>query len=302
MSLINIPKTAAQGIIFQANKVRDELGDVSASIANGKRHQNFVEYAKAGKTESLLSNQTLLKNINTFQRSNDNAINRLKTTENSIDQILDLGNDIAQLIASSRNPASGDFVPITETANSLLAEVKSNLNAKFNGKYIFAGSKTNTPPVGSLLVSNVSSGVENANYYNGDSAVTTVRSSETQNVSYGITAAESGFQKLIGSVNLLLEGSSEDDNDTLAQASEMVTDAIEAIITTQAIVKSSIDTIENINTTHEDSELLILENLQDISETDLVEATTLLSQLEAQVQATYLAFNKLSALQLTNFL
>ncbi len=56
------------------------------------------------------------------------------------------------------------------------------------------------------------------------------------------------------------------------------------------------------NSTHKDFQLLIQGNLDDISQTDIVQATSKMSELQTIVQAGYLAFSRLSSLQLTNFL
>lgn len=303
MSLVNIPVSAAQRIIAQANHARDDLEDVSVSISTGNKYQDFTSFAEAGDTEKFLNNKELLESLGAYQQSNDTALNRIQVADTALNQLERIATDVAELITSRRNAAVGDVLPIEESSSSLLREITQNLNAQFNGSYLFSGSKTDTPPIDNIIdVPNVANSVENASYYQGDSSITTVRGSDTQEVQYGILANEPAFQKLIGSLHLLREGHSNDDNVVLEEAYGMVDEAIQGIISLHAQLKSSEDTIENINTSHEEAELLVVQSQEDISKTDVVEATALLSEIEAQIQASYLAFNRLSALRLANFL
>jgi flagellin-like hook-associated protein FlgL len=65
---------------------------------------------------------------------------------------------------------------------------------------------------------------------------------------------------------------------------------------------SAQNTINEANATHNATDLLVKENLKDISQTNIVDATTKMSELQATLQATYLAFQRLNQLRLANYL
>jgi flagellar hook-associated protein 3 FlgL len=268
MAITDIPKTGAQRIIAQALKSQEIYEELSTQISTGKLHQDLKGYAGDGTLERLLSATEVQSSLDDYTRSNTLAISRLNTMETALDKLTSLATDASELITGARNSASGNFLPVDSDVESLLNEIASSLNAKFNGKYLFSGSKTDTEPVGSdVQFSNVIDGAATSGYYQGDSQVATVKASETQEVSYGVTADDDAFSDLIGSLHLLVEGYNSGDDSVLASASEMVTRATESVIALQGEIKSSINTLDSINSTHEDAKTLIQENLNDISST-----------------------------------
>lgn len=306
MAIEITPSIPTQVVLKLASKNQSALQDVSVQISSGLKHQEFKGYAEDGTTEKFLAFKSTIKEIETHMRSNNLAISRAKTADSTISDIQDVASSLAQLITQRRNSASGDDVHVDLEASGMLDKITGMLNTKFDGRYLFSGSKTNTPAVGDLSISNIDTSgtapVATASYYNGDSDIVSVRSSDSEVVSYGILANDDGFKKLIGAAHLAIEGHNENSDTKLQQAMDMVNDAIDDLTSTRASGLIAVDKLQKSNTAHQDFKLLVQNNLDEVSQTNIVEATAKMSELQAIVQAGYLAFSRLSSLRLTDFL
>lgn len=297
------PLSSTQYIIHLAGQRQKDLEDVSIQIATGSKYTDFKGYAGEGTVERFLSYSSSTSIVDGYLKSNEIVASRLKTMSENIGQLQSIASDVANLIAQRRNSASGADIPVDVQGESILNSIAGKLNVRFDSRYLFGGSKTDTQPVQNVQVSNLDgNGEPTASYYRGDSESVTAKISDSLDLHYGVTANEEAFQQLIGAVHLLMDGHENNDNDTLSDAVDMINEAISSLASIRATVESSIDTIDKTNAEHHDISLLVEQKLIDLSQTDIVEATTRMSQLEATVQATYLAFSRLNSLRLSNYL
>ncbi len=295
--------TATQTLISLSTKKQEELQRVSIQIATGYEHQDFQGLASDGRVEKFISLTSTINTTETFKKSNEIISSRTQTTEQALDQLIEVAQEIAQTIAQRNNAASGDNVPVNVLAPAYLDSIASALNTRFDGRYLFAGTKTDTRPVENIQSSNVASdGTISTSYYRGNDAIASIKISQTQELSYGVNANNEAFQKLIGSVHLLIDGDATDDSEKIGDALDLVNEAIEQIVSISASASSSTNTILQTNSVLSDVNKLAQQNLLDVSSVNLAEASTRLAELETTIQATYLAFNRLSGLRLSNFL
>ncbi len=295
--------TPTQIVLKLASKNQDELKKVSIQISSGQKHTDFIGFAEDATTESFLGFKTSIGNIDTYVRSNNSGIARAKTADSSIAKIQELATDLAKLLVQRRNAASGDNIPFTNEAESILQKIADQLNIQFDGRYLFAGSKTDTRPVTNITSSNLGTGDAPTDiYYQGDNVVPTVKSSDSEEVEYGVLANTQAFKDLIGAAHLGIAADEEESDNKLGSAIDLVNSAISDLTSVRAVTQSAISKMDKSNQTHNDIKLLIQENLDKVSQTDIVQATSKMSDLQAIVQASYLAFTRLSNLRLTNFL
>lgn len=298
------PLTPTKQLSGFASRNQDLLEELGIQIASGIKYQSYGGFAKEGNLEKLLSINASLEGFDSFKRSNNAAIARVRSAREAVDQIQNIASDVAQLITNRRNSASGSSIAVDLLGQAALERIASNLNVQFDGRFLFAGSKINTRPVENIFTSNVNSdtGEVNARYYNGDSVKPVVRSSSTEEVEYGILANETAFQQLIGAVHLAIEGHNDSDDSLLADAMDMVNSAISNIASIRSTASTTLQRLEGINQVLADAETLNFEDKTDISATDIVEATTQMAAGEATLQAVYIALNRITRLSLTNFI
>lgn len=303
MSLDIQTMNPTQVVLKLASQNQEELQKVSIQISSGNKNEDFKGFAADATTESFLSFKATLGDIDTHVRSNNTAISRAKVTDTAITNLQSIANDLSTLITERRNGASGSNLPIDVEVQGMLDKIAGELNVKFDGRYLFAGSKTNTAPIANIQTSNLDeNGDPTDNYYQGDNDVPTVRSSDSETTTYGVLGNDSAFQSLIAAANLLKEGHDTNDDAFLSKAMDLVGTAVQQLATARANALTSIDRMTKSNSTHSDFKLLIQGNLDKVSQTDIVQATSKMSELQAIVQAGYLAFSRMSSLQLTNYL
>ena len=89
--------------------------------------------------------------------------------DTAVSTIFDAASKLRSLLIQGLSASTGSDVPIAIVAQNLLDVVVGQLNTKDNGRYIFAGSKTNTEPVPSPVPDPAVFGTPDTTYYQGNS-------------------------------------------------------------------------------------------------------------------------------------
>lgn len=304
MALDISPLTPARYTIRLAEGKRSELEGVTQQIAGGEKYRNYSGYAEEGTLQSVLTLDQAVGEAEGFIRSNKNAGAKLDVIDTAFGSLQGTATELSNLIVNRSNGASGENIPVPQLTDALLGRIADALNSSSNGKYIFGGSKTDRPPVTDDVfnISNVADGVAGANYYQGDAAKLTVRHAPGQELEYGVNADAQAFRDLIGAAHLLLEGHEKNDDETLTDALDLVNKAVSGLASERASVRGNKATLEEVNIAHEDLKLLLEANFDETTKTDIVEASTRLSELEATVQASFNAWSRLNRLRLSDYI
>ena len=306
MSFNITPLTPTQVVLNLASANQETLQKISQQVSSGYKYSAFNGYAEEGATEKFLSFHSTLSSIKANIAANNSSIARAKTADSSIAQIQGYANSLAALITQKNNDASGLNVPLTSQAQGLLDNIAGVLNINFEGRFLFSGSKTDTPPVVNIQASNVDLAeiipVTDDSYYQGDTHIFYTRSSDAGNIPYGILANDQAFKDLIGAAHIAITAEKTNSTDTLNKALDMVNLAIGELASTRALGQVAIGRMTRNNSALQDTQLLVQGNLDTLSKTDIVQATAQMSSLQAIVQAGYMAYSRLSSLQLLNYL
>jgi flagellar hook-associated protein 3 FlgL len=302
MALDVTPLTPARSIVKLAEANRQKLEAVTQQVASGDKYQSFAGYAKEGTLQSMLFLKAGVTEAKGFIKSNETATAKLEVIDQSMENIQSAATELSTLIVNRINGASGQDIPVDIIADSLLDRIGSALNATFNGSYLFGGSKNDRPPVQNVSDSNLLEGEPTASYYQGDSSLAAVRSGIGQEITYGVSAGEEAFRTLIGAAHQLREGHSDDDPEALEHALELVNDAVSQLASRRGVVQRNMDSLASANVSMEDLNLVLEANFNDIQGTDVVEASTRLSELEVSVQASYNAWAQLNKLHLADYI
>jgi flagellar hook-associated protein 3 FlgL len=186
-------------------------------------------------------------------------------------------------------------------ARQLLDQVVGDLNVDYAGSKLFAGSRTDTPPV-QLDPSFTGFGAADDSYYQGDDVILTVRADVDREVSYGMTADQAGFQELIGAFRAALEGDGSDDRGLLESALDLVGSALPRIADYRSELGARQVTLEQINRGHADAAVYLGQQISDVEATDLAEAVTRMTQDQLVVEASMATMARLSRLSLVDYL
>ncbi len=284
------------------NRVMSNITDLHKKISSEKAVSSFIELSESGKIERTIDFEGKLRANSDYVLSNQTVLNRLNQTDIATSKIVSVADDFRKALTTKRSP-SGDSMEFLQIADSSLKVIAENLNLNFEGRYLFAGSKTNFKPVDDIAsMSNMIEGTATDNYYNGDNITISSKAGNNLNVQYGVKANEEGFQELIGAIHTAIQGHNDKNEALVAKAMDLASDAIGSLVQIRARITNNINLLDKTNETHKSMNIYLNEVLNADLKTDIPKATLELSSNEATLRATYMTFSRLSRLSLTQFL
>lgn len=197
------------------------------------------------------------------------------------------------------------------TDNELLAEAKAAyeeiaalMNVQYNDRYLFGGANTSKPPVdiddpdyGSPFAIG---GPADTGYYQGDATVQQVRAAEGYNISYGVTADNSAFEQALRGLDMLI--SSPGDDDVRDASYDLLQASSDEFAVIQHQISVDATTVQDRKDEHDTTQTQLQNTLATIKETDIATASTELSSIETQLEASYSATAKLLDLTILDYL
>lgn len=141
-------------------------------------------------------------------------------------------------------------------------------------------------------------------YYQGDATKLTLRADQEVTVSYGVTAADGGFEKLIRALYITYQAAEPGNinQDDLDSALGLAVEAIEEIPNLRSQIGTARKSLETVKGAHEDLTLLAERTMSEIEDTDVVEAMSLLAQNSTQIEASFSTLSRLTSLSLLEFI
>jgi len=166
--------------------------ELQAQLSSGRIADRFQDIARdAGR---LFRAKTDLQASSAYIRNNRLIVDRLQVMESSIGSIFDLATRTRNLLIQRLNDGSAQPGVVAAEAALMLEQVVSQLNVEHGGRYLLAGSKTDTPPV-ELDPAFAAFGGPDDTFYRGDAVELTVRADDGLSFTYGMTADRAGFMK-----------------------------------------------------------------------------------------------------------
>lgn len=133
---------------LQANldKALSNYNDTQQEISTGKK-LNLPSDDPAGAAQAILIRQSLVDN-NQYQRDTTQAKSFLSATDtayNSVENIISAARQIASQGANSTQ-TTDSYNSMVEQVDGLVTSLINVANSDIHGKYLFSGTKTQTPP------------------------------------------------------------------------------------------------------------------------------------------------------------
>lgn len=268
-------------------------------ISTGKVTRQFSGIA--GDTNRLLSAKDALQRIQEFQSNNQLVGGRLEVMENAVSSLVDVASELRVLLIQRLNAAQGTPGIITPQVEQLLEQAVASLNVEMDERHLFAGSRTDAPPV--VLDPAFSAfGAPDDTYYQGDAVRLTVRAAVDYELTYGMTADREGFQELIGALRATLAGDAPDDRALLNSALDLANAALQKVTSYQSELGAARAALDRINLGHGDAELYLETQISDIENVDLTEAINRLAQDQIVLESSMATIAQLNRLSLVDFL
>ena len=177
-----------------------------------------------------------------YTSSNNLVDQRLQIMESNVSQIFDVLTNYKTLLVNGLNASNSADLAMPTQAQSRRIVVAARRNAQDDGRYLFAGSRTDTPPVdqtglpASYTIPSASGA--SIGYYKGDNAQLSVQADINFTVNYGINADEPGFEEAIRALRDVIIGPP-NDRATMPDALGIVTQALNDVSEIRAKIEYS---------------------------------------------------------------
>jgi len=240
----------------------------------------------------------------TYVDSSNIAEDRLTIADNVLGQVIDVATDIKNLIALRRNSAVGDSLAYQTQLDGKWKALVAVLNTTSEGRYIFSGTRTDTPPINAdSFPQLLKDGVPDAGYYQGSSDDITIRVDDNVKLTYNVRANDPAFQKIFAGLAMAQKfGGAAGENEDLKKAFDFMEAGVEGIISLRATVNSNKVTVMNNKDRIESLNLYWKGLKESISNTDIVSVSTEVAVNQGILQAAFQAFARISSLKLSDFL
>lgn len=233
------------------------------------------------------------------------ATDRAEAMSSAITGMTDLLTSLRTTLSAAMSAeGTGSDSDVNGSGQSALEDLASQMNLQQDGRYLFAGSLTDTAPVDTAaLAAPASPSTSDTSYYQGDDTVTSVRVSSEQTVSYGITANDPAFEKALRAANIAATmTTSPMDETALTEAYDLATEALDALLAVQGSLAVDTTRLETAKQRADDDITVITERVSDVKSVDVAAVTVVAAQQETQLQASYSAVASITKFSLTNYL
>lgn len=290
-----------QTVLRSALSVQSDYATASMQKSSGLKATTYGELGS--QASSLISAEGAATQLTTWKANTAIANDRTQASLSAVDDMIDQLTKLRSTLSAVKSSSSSS-IDLNQTGKDLLADLADQMNTRLDGRYLFAGSNTDTAPVDTaLLALPTSPSTADTSYYTGDTEQASVRISSQQTISYGVTANGSAFEKALRSANILANmNTAPIDQSTIDEVYNLATEALDGMIAVQSSLANSQSRLEGAESRQTASLDLLDSVASDIKEVDVASVSLKLTQYETQLQASYSALGSLSKFSLTNYL
>jgi flagellar hook-associated protein 3 FlgL len=272
-------------------------------ISSGRK---ALQYSGIARDANRLVNAEMAHaRTNQFIANNDKIDGRLGTMETNVSQMFDVMSSFKALLINALNANNAADLALPTQGQAMLNQITALLNVEEDGRYLFAGARTDTPPVDQTALpagyTIPTSDGDAGGFYTGDNTLFSVRADESFDLQYGINAGEAGFERTIRALHLTITGTP-NDRATMEHALAVTSQAIDDLADVRTRIGVTRATLSRVNQMHEDFLLFSEKTISDIENVDITKAITNMTADQVVVEASFLTISRLAQLTLTNFL
>jgi len=296
-------------ILGYIQQSKTNANTLEQQIATGLKSQNYSGISQQATQLVDLSDQTAQ------QQSYIDTINtvgtRMQVMALAVNNIETLATQFAGNLPADAYNTQGET--IQTQAQQLLTQIGGYLNVQDGTDYVFAGSKTSTPPFspgglpdpGSLSTS--AGGAPPNGYYSGDNTIAQATIDNGTTLSYGVTANNPAFENFVRVLNFLansppFDASNPTDVANVSQATQMLNGVVTQLQTLQGNISLQQGQLSSTLTAHQSALALAKGSISNIESVDPASAITQLDTLQTQLEASYQTVGILQQLSLVNYL
>lgn len=276
-------------------------------VSSQKNATDLKGYSK--NAEVLTAMKSAQAKVAGFLDQTTLVANRLDVQDIGIGQISDAAQSARDSIANAI--AAGSAETLMQQLNGAFGDVVQGLNSKFNGRYVFAGAKSDTLPTTATSMADLTAGPPIASLFQNDQYVTSNRIDDTTSVDTGQLADKlgTGIYGAFAQVQAYVDAN----GPFTGKLTQAQTDFLGTLLPTFDAVKTGLVTAQaqnGLNQKRFETAQTDLSNQADtlstmvggITDVDMAEAITRLESAKLAVQASAQVFASLQNSSLLNVL
>ncbi len=303
MALTRVASIPLTMKLSEANmRLQARMADAQTQQATGLKSIDYKDISRD--TQRLLAIESTKDQLKSYSDNGILVLNQVNIAYDTFGEMDKVGNSVLQGLTAALGGDSVQPAVTTAQAQIALNEFSSLLNYKVAGRYLFAGTDTDTAPVDltdpAWTPQVILPSTPNTSYYQGNNTTLSVQLSETLTVNYGVTADQAPFEQILRSFNVIINNPG--NKTAYAEALDLLRDGIGYLADVRAQLSANAKTIEDQNVRNQEDIANLDELISGIKEVDLPSVTVELKNIETQLQASYSASVMLLRLSLTNFL
>ena len=175
--------------LLAAQQRQMEAGDKVATQRNGN---DLKDYAR--NSELLTAMKSVQSRLGVYQDQNGLIADKLATQDTGLTRVADAAQSIRQIMSEAI--ASGRVDTLVEDIQAQMNNATEGMNARYGGKYLFAGGQVDTRPVTATTLADLTSGPPISNWFKNDQFQVTARLDEATNINTGVLASDIGTNML----------------------------------------------------------------------------------------------------------
>ena len=278
--------------------IQARLRESEAAASSGKAATRFDQIAdRAGE---LLRVKDARAVRSTLADQNERLGQRLQLMDVALGSVVDIAARARTALVQRLDGGMGSDVPLDTLIDGMLAELESALNARQDGQYLFAGSRSDTAPI--ELPVPPPTVADPALYYRGDSIRLTTRADLGLDLSYGVTADAAPVAELIASLGQARAAHLADDRAGLTAAMAGLETALDGLTGLRAGVGTTAERLETVTEVQRSAILYLDEIVASIEDVDLAAVLTRIAADRTTLEAGYSVTGKLASLSLADYL
>lgn len=289
-----------QSMLRSAMRVQNNFSNASSQKASGLVG---VTYGDLGsRASSLISTETTTAELTTWKSNSQIANDRVQSMFASVGSMIDQLSKLRTTLAAAKSAGRADT--LNSYGKDLLSDLGTAMNLRQDGRYLFAGSITDSPPVDvTALAAPTTPSTADTSYYSGDSQVSSVRVSSQQTIDYSVTANGAGFENALRAANIVANMTVSPLNVAqLNEAYDLATTALDKLTAVQSGLGNTANRLESLME-RQTASLELMDNMaSEIKDVDVASATVKISAYQTQLEASYSALAKVNQLSLTKYL
>jgi len=291
--------------LMAAQQRQTDAGTVVSTQKNGT---DLKDYSRSA--EILTAMRSNESRVSGYLEQNQRVADKLETQDFALGQFSDSISATREAIAQALASGRGDTLML-ELEGNLRTGVQS-LNTRYGGKYLFAGGQIDTQPVSVNAMSDLQSPAVVSSFFHNDEFVTQAKVDDATTVSTGLLADDIGTDMLTAyqSIADFNAGANGPFNGELTDAQRtflegllstwdgLHSDAVD-VAARNGMVQARVEGVATDLTKRRDS---LQGMMGDITDANMAEAATRLSQAQLSVQAAAQVFSVLKESSLLNLL